>query len=435
MTMPKADFMPLDLALAARYRDQRPVRVAVTGAGFLGSRIAAQVAVVQGMELAGIANRTVAKAQQAAAGAGYSEVVMAGSGEEADDALTRGRVVVCGDPGPLLAAEQVDVVIEATGELEYGAAVASAAIEHGKHVVVGAELDATVGPLLRWRAEQAGVVITGMDGDEPAVAMNLIRFVRMIGLQPVMAGNIKGFLNHHRNPETQQGFAEQWGQNPHKVASFADGTKLAAECTVLANASGFGVVQRGMAGLEMSDISEITSHLDPEELLQAPRIDYALGAAPGSGAFVIGYEADEGRRATMNYLKMGPGPLHLFTRPFHLPHLETPLSAARAALFGDAAVCAAGAAVCEAVAVAKRDLRAGEQLDGIGGFTWYAVVDNAAAARADNLLPLGLAIGATVAEDVDADTVLRFEDVVLPTGSLVGRLWNEQQAHFAALVA
>ena len=116
---------------------------------------------------------------------------------------------------------------EVTGEVEAAAHVVMAAIENRKHVVlVNAELDATVGPILKWHADRAGVVITNADGDEPGVTMNLYRFVKAIGYRPVMAGNVKGFLNNHRNPDTQRAFADQHGQRAKMVTSFADGTKL-----------------------------------------------------------------------------------------------------------------------------------------------------------------------------------------------------------------
>jgi predicted homoserine dehydrogenase-like protein len=316
--------------------------------------------------------------------------------------------------------------------IELGAKIALGAISAGKHVVLdNAELDATVGPILKVKADEAGVVITGIDGDEPAVAMNMIRLVRTMGLTPVLTGNIKGFMNRYRNPETQQGFAQQHGQDAAKVASFADGTKLAAEITMLSNASGFRVSQRGMEGPELSDVKEVLDHwTDAEALLARPTVDFILGAAPGSGVFVVAYEDDRERRAAMNYLKMGPGPLHLFTRPFHLPHLEGPLSAARAVLFGDAAVTPSGAPITDVAAVAKRDLVVGETLDGIGGFCCYGVVDDASTVVANGELPMGLTPGAVVKRPVSIDTPLTYDDVELPEGSLAVELRQEQTKHF-----
>ena len=213
------------------------------------------------------------------------------------------------------------------------------------------------------------------------------------------------------------------------IASFADGTKLAAECTVLANATGFRAAKPGMNGFELEDVTEIVDRFDPEWLVQNPTVDFVLGAKPGSGVFVVAYERDPERRAAMSYLKMGPGPLHLFTRPFHLPHLEAPLSAARAALFGDATVAPMGAPVCDMIAVAKRDLEVGDTLDGVGGFTNYAIVYNSDEAAAARMLPMGLSPGAVMKRAVPVDEPLTYDDVDL-AGGLVLDLRRQQDAHF-----
>src|SRR5206468_1743926 len=143
----------------------------------------------------------------------------------------------------------IDAIIEATGDVEFGAQVALEAIAHGKHVILSnAELDATVGPILKVYADRAGVVVTYTDGDEPGVAMNLFRFVKGAGYRPVLAGNLKGMIDYRRNPETQRAFAAENRLNPWMAASFADGTKLCMETTILANATGFHVARRGMLG-------------------------------------------------------------------------------------------------------------------------------------------------------------------------------------------
>lgn len=419
----------VDTALQQRSVEGRPVRVAISGAGWMGRHITRQVGLMDGLEVVGVVNRTLAKAVANLELAGRNHVEHVDSLDSASAAIAAGNAVVTDDPRALCGAEGVDVVIETTGEIAFGAEVAVSAIEAGKHVVLdNAELDATVGPILKVMADQSGVVLTGIDGDEPAVAMNLVRFVRTVGLRPVLVGNIKGFMDHKRNPETQKAFAAQHGQDPAKVASFADGTKLAAECTVLANATGFGVATPGMNGFRLEDVSEVIGQFDPDELLERPLVDFVLGAKPGSGVFVVGHEPDTDRRSAMEYLKMGPGPLHLFTRPFHLPHLETPLSAARAALFGDAAVTPLGGPVCDAVAYAKRDLEAGEVMDGLGGFAAYAMVHNAGEAAESGLLPIGLTPGAVVKRSVPEDRPLTYDDVEIPE-TIARDLRAKQDAH------
>ena len=156
--------------------------------------------------------------------------------------------------------EHVDVVVDTTGSVEFGAHVALEAFKHGKDVVLmNAEIDATIGPILQSYARKAGVILSACEGDEPGVQMNLVRWVRGLGLIPRVIGNIKGLQDPYRNPTTQKGFAERWGQNPAMVTSFADGSKISFEQTIVANATGFKVKSRGMSrGLEYrGDIMKI----------------------------------------------------------------------------------------------------------------------------------------------------------------------------------
>ena len=226
------------------------------------------------------------------------------------------------------------------------------------------------------RADAAGVVLTDMAGDQPAVIMDLIDEVRLLGFRPILAGNIKSLLDHKRTPATQKAFADAHGQRPKMITSFADGTKIAAEMGVVANATGFGVAERGMLGPRAERVEQAPERFDVEALLERPIVDYILGAEPSFGVFVLGYEEDPLARAYMKFYKMGDGPVYTFYRPFHLGPLETVQSVARAVLLHDAAAAPLGGPVTEVVALAKRDLKTGETLDGIGGFTVYGMLEN-----------------------------------------------------------
>jgi predicted homoserine dehydrogenase-like protein len=310
--------------------------------------------------------------------------------------------------------------------------VSTAAIATGKHVtLMNAELDATIGPMLKVHADRAGVVLTYTDGDEPGVAMNLYRTVKMLGYRPVLMGQIKGFLNRYRNPETQQGFAAQHKQKPAMVASFADGSKLCLESTIMANATGFTVGKRGMFGPQCGHIKEMLTHFTAEQLGNG-WVDYALGASdPGTGAFVIGYNDHPIKRQYMSYFKMGDGPLYLFYTPFHLPHLQLPLSVARAVLFHDATLTPLGKPVCDTLAVAKKDLKAGEVLDGMGGFTCYGLIDTYEVCQAANYLPMALTQDCRLKRDIPKDTPISYADIDLPIGRLCDKLRAEQTAYFS----
>jgi predicted homoserine dehydrogenase-like protein len=422
----------VDTALERRQQEGNPIRIGLVGAGYMGQGMAAVIERnMAGMRVVAIANRTVETAERVFADAGVEDYVQVGDQEALDGLLARGGRAVTSDPLLLCRAPGIEAIIECTGDVESGARVATEAIANRKHVLlVNAELDATVGPILKVLADRAGVVITNADGDEPAVAMNMFRFVKAIGYRPVLAGNVKGFLDHHRNPDTQKGFADAHGQRPFMVTSFADGTKLSLEATTLANATGFKVARPGMEGRRLAHVRDLLACYDPKELRDQPVVEYVLGAEPGSGAFVVGYNDDPQLMPYMSYFKLGDGPLYMFYRPFHLTHLEAPLSVARAVLFGDAAIAPAGPPVCEVATIAKRDLEAGQELDGIGGFDCYGLIDNVEHTRRDDALPIGLAAGARLVRPVAQDQPIRNADVALPGGRLVDKLRAQQDAHF-----
>src|SRR4029077_17922179 len=271
------------------------------------------------------------------------------------------------------------------------AQLALQAFDHGKHVVlVNAELDSFIGPILKVKADQAGVVVTHTDGDEPGVAMTLLRYLRSLGLHPVAAGNLKGIVDYYRNPDTQRAFAEKNDQDARKVTSFADATKLSMETTVLANATGFHAGRRGMYGPACKHVREMAQLLPAKQMLSTGLVDYALGAEPHTGAFVIVHEESPLKKAQLAYYKLGDGPFYVFYTPFHLPHIQIASTIGRAVIHHDATVAPIAGPVCGVLTVAKRNLQAGEQLDGIGGFCTYGLIDNTAAARSQAALPIGL---------------------------------------------
>jgi predicted homoserine dehydrogenase-like protein len=267
------------------------------------------------------------------------------------------------------------------------------------------------------------------------VIADLLDEVRLLGFRPILAGNIKSLLDHRRTPDTQRGFAEANFQRPVVITTFADGSKISAEMVVVANATGFGVAVRGMLGPRAARVEEAPGLFPIEELLERPIVDYIIGAEPSFGVFVLGYEEHPLRQRYMRIYKMGEGPVYTFYRPYHLSPLETPISVARAVLFGDPTITPLGAPVCEVITLAKRELRAGELLDGIGGFTVYGTIENAVTARAEDLLPIGLAEGARLRRDTPIDGAIRFADVDLPAGRLIDELWSEQLAKFGAVLA
>lgn len=424
----------LDTALATRAAENRPIRVGLVGAGFMGRGLVNQIVnSTPGMDVVAIANRTVATAVRAYTEAGLEPVEVSRTAQ-VEAMIAKGVPAVLGDAFALLAAENIDVLVDVTGAVEFGARVTVAAIERGLPVVtMNAELDGTVGPLLAHRARAAGVVLTGADGDQPGVQANLLRFVRGIGVTPLVAGNIKGLQDEYRTPTTQQAFAEKWGQDPYMVTSFADGTKVSFEQAIVANAFGFTVGERGMYGRDHAGhVDELTQVYDVDELRELGGVvDYVVGAKPGPGIYVLGTHDDPKQRHYLNLYKLGEGPLYSFYTPYHLCHFEVPNTIVRAVDFADAALSPPAGQRVDVVATAKQDLKAGHTVDGLGGYDTYGVAESSPVTRAERLLPMGVAEGCTLVRDVAKDAVLTYDDVTLPPGRLVDALREEQEKLFA----
>jgi predicted homoserine dehydrogenase-like protein len=420
----------LDETLRRREAEGCPIRVGMIGAGAMGRGCANQIVNgVQGMVLVAIANRTLPTARRAYDEIGCEGAVEAATQDALDDLVRSGTPAITSDYDLLCQSEQIDAILELTGSVAFGARACLAAIAGGKHfITMNAELDGTLGPLMRRRAEAAGVIYSVADGDQPGVQMNLWRQVRAMGLTPLVCGNVKGLHDPYRTPETQRGFAEKWGQDPYMVTSFADGTKISFEQAIVANATGMCVAKRGMGGIDFrGHVDELTTHYDVDELKALGGVvDYVVGSQPAPGVFVLATHDDPKQKHFLNLYKLGEGPLYSFYTPYHLCHFEVPFSIARAVDFGDTVLAAADGIRVEVVTAAKTDLRAGQTLDGLGGFLTYGLAENAPVARAEGLLPIGLAQGCTLARDVKKDSVLTFADVVVPEGRLIDKLRAEQ---------
>lgn len=425
----------VDTALNARHEAGNPVKVGMIGAGFMGWGIANQIVnYLPGMELVAVSSRTLASARKAYAEAGIDDPLEVTTQAALEDAIRAGKPAVTDDALLLCRAEGIDALIEVTGTIEFAAGVILEAIANRKHVVMmNAELDGTIGPILKAYADEAGVILSGCDGDQPGVEMNLFRYVKSIGLKPLVCGNIKGLQDPYRNPTTQASFAAQWGQAAHMVTSFADGTKISFEQAIVANATGMTVSQRGMIGLDFrGHIDELTQVYDVESLKSwGGIVDYVVGAQPSPGVYVIGLMEDPKQQHYLRYYKKGDGPLYSFYTPYHLCHLEVPLSVARVVLCNDVVLAPIAGPMVDVITLAKTDLKAGETLDGIGYYKTYGQCENSGVVQAQRLLPMGLAEGCRLKRDIPRDQAITYDDVILPEGRLCDKLRAEQDARFA----
>jgi predicted homoserine dehydrogenase-like protein len=424
----------VDSALKQRAAEGRPVRVGLLGTGFMARGLANRIVNgPAGMTVVAVYGRKPERAKELYEYCGLADIVEASRQSDLEGAIRKGRPVITEDAFLMARAEGGDVLVDTTGSVEFGAQVILEAFKHGKDVVLlNAEIDATIGPILQVYAERYGVILSACEGDEPGLQVNLYRWVCGLGLTPRVMGNIKGLQDPYRNPTTQKGFAEKWGQNPAMVTSFADGSKISFEQAIVANATGFVVKSRGMSrGLEYKDdVMAIGKLYDVDELRKVGGIvDYVVGT-PLTKVYCLAEHPDPKQQHYLSLYKMGEGPLYAFFLPYHLVHFEVPNAIARVALFRDPVAKPLGGPVVEVCAVAKRDLQAGETLDDYGNYMTYGEAVNAEEMSGGQYLPEGLVEGCRLLRPVKKDAVITYDDVELPKDRLADQLRAEQYAKF-----
>jgi predicted homoserine dehydrogenase-like protein len=418
----------LQAHLRARAAAGRPVRAALIGAGKFGSMFLSQVPTIAGLEVVVIADLDPERARQACRHVSWDSAQLA-----------RTRYIASGIEA--CTAEDVEVVIEATGSPEAGVIHANAAIDAGKHIVmVNVEADVLVGPLLAQKARERGVVYSMAYGDQPALVAEMVDWARSAGFTVAAAGKGTKYLPlyHAVTPDevwTHYGLtpdaAKLAGMNPQMFNSFLDGTKSAIESAAIANACGLDVPEDGLSFppcgvddlahvlrpravggmLERDGMVEVISSLerDGRPVFRDLRWGvYVVLKAPNDYAAACFKQYGLPTDSTGRYAAM--------YKPFHLIGLELSISVLNAALRGEAT----GATRewrGDVAAVAKRDLKIGERLDGEGGYTVYGKVVPARRSVALKALPIGLAHGVTLTRDVPAGGIVTEADVTENTAS------------------
>jgi predicted homoserine dehydrogenase-like protein len=417
-----------------RRREARgePVRTAVIGAGFMGKGLVYQLSKMPGMHPALVVNRSPEKAIAAYVESGYKRehILVSDDPKALAAAAMEKRPAVSAESEIAGAVPTLDVAIEATGAVELGAREALSCIRNKKHFIsLNAETDGTLGCLLKKKADEAGVVYSNADGDQPGVIMRMVEYCRGCGFDVLAAVNCKGFMNIDATPDSIREWAVKQNTSPRMTCAFTDGTKMNIEQNVVCNATGLVPAKRGMLGVKTDQKNAIK---DFEATGALPTgggpgiVDYTLAGDFGGGIFILARGKNrEFVQPYLRYLKMGDGPNYLFFRPYHLCHIETPLSAAEAVIYHEPTVAPMGKPVAQTITLAKRDLKAGDFLDGIGGFNQYGELE--IAEKAAGLLPIGLAESVRLTRDVKKGDAIPESAVELNESSLLVKLWREQQ--------
>ena len=410
------------------------IRVALVGAGQMGKGMISQIMLMNGMLPSLVIDINLENAIQSftLAGIPKEDIVIANTLEEINVAIEKNKYVVSENAEFASKANLVDVVVDATGVPEVGAKVAMDTIFNKKHIVMlNVETDVVIGHILNKLAKNAGVVYTGTAGDEPGAVKELYDFADALGFDIVAIGKGKNNpVNLEANPDNVREQALKSGVSPKMLTSFKDGTKTMVEMTAMANATGFIPDVRGGHGVSAT-VNELPGIYRLKEdggiLNQYKIVDYVNGVAPG--VFIIVTSKLPQVHHEMQYLSMGPGPNYVLYRPYHLTSLETPLTVARAAIYNEPTIVPLdGEPVAETITVAKKDLKAGERLDGIGGFTVYGSIETYKKAKEERLLPIGLVNENTVVKrDIKKGEFLTYDMVELDTNTLIYKLRQLQE--------
>jgi predicted homoserine dehydrogenase-like protein len=429
----------MNYKLAELEKNDKPIFAGIVGAGQMGRGMVAQMLSMKGMRPAVVVDVVLDNARNAYTGAGLKEGVDFGAAEtiaEGDKLLGEGKFVISGNSELATKCGPVHCVVDATGVPEVGAKAAIDAINNGKHIVMlNVETDVCIGHILYKLATNAGLVYSGSAGDEPGVVLELFDFADALGFDIRVIGKGKNnVIDYECTPETVAEEAKRKGASPKMICAFKDGTKTMVEMTAMANATGFlpdVIGAHGAAGTvkDLPDLLSLKSEGRGGILNSYRTVEYINGVAPG--VFIIIASDQPHINHEMAYLSMGSGPNYVLYRPYHLTSLETPLTVAKACIDHVPSIVPRAGLVAETGTIAKRDLKAGEKLDGIGGFTIRGTFMSAADAREKNVLPMGLVNKNTVMlKDVKKGSFVTYADVKLDESTLMVQLRKLQDALF-----
>jgi len=405
-------------------RLHEPIRIGLVGTGVMGRGLLYQCGITPGIRCLALADLVPQRAIESAEMACLPYKLVR-SVDEANDAIRQGFTAIAEDGDLVAACEGPSVLIEASNAIAEAGRFSVTALETGKHLVMmNAEADLIFGPHLMRLAHERGAVYTSCDGDQHGVIRRLVNDMEIWGFELVMAGNIKGFLDRYSNPTKIIPEADARQLDYKMATAYTDGTKLCIEMSLLANALGLRASIAGMHGPAARDVHDVFQLFDFERLWagREPCVDYILGANPGGGVFAVGHCDDPFQQRLMAYYKMGSGPFFLFYRPYHLCHVEAVECIVDAALDGNSLLEPKCGFRTNVYAYAKRDLRAGESLDGLGGYTCYGLIENCSSQQ--DGLPVCLTEQVVLRRDIARNAAIRLSDIEIPAGRLDFELYD-----------
>ncbi len=402
------------------------IDVSVVGTGLMGTSLITQLNLLDNFSPRAVSSRKIDSVLSAYERAGIhrDRIKIVDDFDSALSYFNEGFFIASTDSK--IAASLGDCVVDCTGDTEEGVRICLQAIESGIDIVsLNVEMDATVGPYLKVLADRAGVVYSGTAGDEPGAIMELYEFAKFSGFEVLVLGKGKNnkLNNYITNVELKEE-AKAKNLNPKMLTSFVDGTNTMVELNSVCNATGFVPDVRGCHYFK-TDKDNLARDIDLIEkgskLKSYGVVDFAAGVAPGVFAIVrAGHDIID---REMKFLSMVEGPNYALYRPYHLTSIETPISIARAVLLKDATIEPTGKPVAETITVAKRDLRAGEFIEGIGSDDVFGSLERADIQVEENLLPIGLVVGSTkMLKDIKKGTPIKYEDVCLDENSEIVKL-------------
>ena len=410
------------------------IKLAIIGCGKMGSSLISQLSKMDAMEVKLVVNRTPRKAIKALVKAGISEdkIIFTDDYNEGSEVLEKGYICVSTNYRLAYKLMQINAVVDCTGDPPFGAVIARKTIQYHKHMITfNVECDAVVGPVLHDMAKKAGVVYTGTLGDEPGAIIDLVEYAYGMGLEVLVAAKGKNNpLDNDATPEILADKAKDKGLSAKMLTSFIDGTNTMLELNSVANALGFLPDTLGCHGIDTSPetaVEDFRLKADGGVLSRYGVVEFSRGMAPG--VFIIVTSDQEDVRDLMKFLGFGDGPNYLMYRPYHLTSLETPITIYKAVVENESTIVPLHGQVADTVTIAKRDIKAGERLEGVGSGTVLGKLTSHDRCLTEDLLPIALITDKTRAtKDIKKGTIIDMSMVELDETATITRLRRRQNS-------